>query len=246
MTSLPGTPVSETSLLEIAGLQVGYGSIQVLWGVDLDVREAETAVLLGPNGAGKTTLLRCLMGLLPAAAGAIRFRGQEIADLPARARVRLGLSYMSELGVFPDLTVQENLDLGALFVDRAAARRRRAELYALFPILAERRRAAAGGLSGGQRKMLGIAKALAAEPRLLVMDEPSAGLSPLMVSTVMRSLSACRTGGLSMLIAEQNVKFLELADRVFTMEGGRIAHGGTPDEMRRDDGLRRAYFGLED
>ncbi len=232
------------ALLRSSGLEAGYGSIQVLWGVDLDVAENETVVLLGPNGAGKTTLLKCLMGLLPARGGAIRFRGQDIAGLPARARVRLGLSYMSELGIFPDLTVEENLDLGALFVDRRIARHRRAELYALFPILTERRRQAAGGLSGGQRKMLGVAKALAAEPRLLVMDEPSAGLSPLMVSTVMAALAACRSDGLSLLIAEQNVKFLELGDRVLTMEGGRIGFSGTPAAIQADDGLRRAYFGL--
>jgi branched-chain amino acid transport system ATP-binding protein len=231
-------------LLQTTNLQSGYGAVKVLWGVDMDVRSGETVVLLGPNGAGKTTLLRALMGLLPARGGQIRFAGTDITKLSPRARVRMGLSYMSELGIFPDLTVSENLDLGALFVDRATARRRQQELYALFPILTERRNQAAGGLSGGQRKMLGIAKALAAEPRLLVMDEPSAGLSPLMVNTVITSLSKCREGGLSLLIAEQNVKFLELGDRVFTMEGGRIAFGGTPAEIQADDGLRRAYFGL--
>ncbi len=151
---------------------------------------------------------------------------------------------MSELGIFPGLTVEENLDLGALFVARAPARARRDELYALFPILVERRRQPAGGLSGGQRKMLGIAKALAAQPKLLIMDEPSAGLSPLMVRTVIQSLAQCRQAGLSLLIAEQNVTFLELGDRVFTMEGGRVTFGGTPAELQHDDGLRRAYFGL--
>ncbi len=233
-----------TPLLQTVALQAGYGGVQVLWGVDLDVGHGETVVLLGPNGAGKTTLLKCLMGLLPARAGRVVFDGEDIARLSSRARVRLGLSYMSELGIFPGLTVEENLDLGALFVANAVARRRRAELYALFPILTEKRRQPAGGLSGGQRKMLGVAKALAAEPKLLVMDEPSAGLSPLMVSTVIASLAQCRSGGLSLLIAEQNVKFLELGDRVFTVEGGRIAFGGTPAAIQADDGLRRAYFGL--
>ncbi len=232
------------SLLEVKGLQAGYGSIQVLWGVDLDVASNETVVLLGPNGAGKTTLLKCLMGLLPASSGCVRFDGHEIKNFTPRARVRAGISYMSELGVFPGLTVAENIDLGALFVDRDVARRRRAELYALFPILLEKRRQPAGGLSGGQRKMLGVAKALAAEPKLLVMDEPSAGLSPLLVSTVLAALAQCRSGGLSLLVAEQNAKFLELGDRVFTVEGGRIAFGGTPAALRADDGLRRAYFGL--
>ena len=232
------------TLLRTTALESGYGSIQVLWGVDIDVAENETVVLLGPNGAGKTTLLKTLMGLLPARAGTITFRGQPVTRLSTRARVRLGISAMSELGVFPGLDVEENLLLGALFVDRRTAKRRREQLYALFPVLAEKRRQASGSLSGGQRKMLGIAKALAAEPKLLVMDEPSAGLSPLLVSTVIQSLNACRAGGLSLLIAEQNVKFLELGDRVFTMEGGRITFGGTPAAIQADDGLRRAYFGL--
>jgi branched-chain amino acid transport system ATP-binding protein len=232
------------SLLQTDALEAGYGAIQVLWGVGIDVAEHETVVLLGPNGAGKTTLLKCLLGLLPARGGAIRFQGRDITRLPTRDRVRMGLSYMSELGIFPDLTVDENIRLGALFVGNQAARRRRDELYTLFPILVEKRRQAGGSLSGGQRKMLGIAKALAAEPKLLVMDEPSAGLSPLLVSTVIDSLDKCRAGGLSLLIAEQNVKFLEFGDRVFTMEGGRIAFGGTPAAIQADDGLRRAYFGL--
>ena len=233
-----------SALLETVGLTAGYGGVQVLWGVDIAVQAGETVVLLGPNGAGKTTLLKTLLGLVAARGGSIRFAGEEIARLSPRARVRRGLSYMSELGVFPGLTVAENLDLGALFVARAVARRRREQLYSLFPILTEKRRQAAGGLSGGQRKMLGVAKALAAEPKLLVMDEPSSGLSPLMVSTVIASLAQCRSGGLSLLIAEQNVKFLALGDRVFTMEGGRIAFGGTPAQVQADDGLRRAYFGL--
>ena len=232
------------TLLETSGVEAGYGSIQVLWGVDIDVAAHETVVLLGPNGAGKTTLLKTLMGLLPTRAGVIRFRGEAITGLPTRARVRCGISAMSELGVFPGLDVEENLQLGALFVDRRTARRRRDELYALFPVLAEKRRHLGGSLSGGQRKMLGIAKALAAEPQLLLMDEPSSGLSPLLVSTVIQSLDTCRARGLSMLIAEQNVKFLELGDRVFTMEGGRITFSGTPEAIRADDGLRRAYFGM--
>ena len=232
------------SLLETVGLEAGYGNIQVLWGVDLQVGDSETVVLLGPNGAGKTTLLKCLQGLLPTRAGKILFRGEDVAHLPTRARVRLGMSYMSELGVFPGLSVADNIDLGGLFVPAAKARARAAELFELFPVLKDKRRQLGSSLSGGQRKMLGIAKALAACPKLLVMDEPSAGLSPLMVSTVLQSLAASRAAGLSMLIAEQNVKFLQLGDRGFTLEAGRIRFGGTPAEMQADDGLRRAYFGL--
>jgi branched-chain amino acid transport system ATP-binding protein len=231
-------------LLTMSGVEAAYGKIQVLWGVDLDVHSGESVVLLGPNGAGKTTTLKCLQGLLAASRGKITFGGKDITQASARKRVQLGLSYMSELGIFPELTIEENLDLGALFVGRAAARRRIAQLYDLFPILVERRRQLAGGLSGGQRKMLGIAKAIAAQPKLLAMDEPSAGLSPLLVSTVIKSLAALRAEGLSMLIAEQNVKFLELGDRVFTMEKGRVGFSGTPAQIAADDGLRRAYFGL--
>jgi branched-chain amino acid transport system ATP-binding protein len=231
-------------LLTLSGVEAGYGKIQVLWGVDLEVCSGESVVLLGPNGAGKTTTLKCLQGLLAASRGKIYFGGEDITRASARKRVQSGLSYMSELGIFPELTIEENLDLGALFVGRAAARRRIAQLYDLFPILVERRRQLAGGLSGGQRKMLGIAKAIAAQPKLLAMDEPSAGLSPLLVSTVIKSLAALRAEGLSMLIAEQNVKFLELGDRVFTMEKGRVGFSGTPAQIAADDGLRRAYFGL--
>ena len=233
-----------SALLQTVGLEAGYGNVQVLWGVTLDVGDNETVVLLGPNGAGKTTLLKCLQGLLPARGGNILFRGQDITRLPTRDRVRLGMSYMSELGVFPGLTIADNIGLGGLFVPSAQAKARAAELFELFPVLKEKRRHLASSLSGGQRKMLGIAKALAACPKLLVMDEPSSGLSPLMVSTVLHSLAASRAAGLSMLIAEQNVKFLELGDRGFTLESGRIRFGGTPAEMQADDGLRRAYFGL--
>lgn len=235
-------PVGE--LLRTDALETGYGTMQVLWGVDLAVNAGETVVLLGSNGAGKTTFMRCLIGLLPTRGGRVTLAGEDVTRLSTRARVERGMSFMSELGVFPDLSVAENIDLGALFVPGARAKQRAGELYELFPVLKEKRRQAASGLSGGQRKMLGIAKALAADPKLLVMDEPSAGLSPLFVATVIRSLAECRTTGVSLLIAEQNVKFLELGDRVYTMEGGRIRFGGTPDAMRADDALRRAYFGL--
>ena len=232
------------TLLQAAGLTSGYGKVQVLWGVALDVAAQETVVLLGPNGAGKTTLLKVLLGLMPAWQGEIHLGAEDITRLRTDHRVRRGISYMSELGVFPGLTIEENLRIGGQFASPAALRTRMAELYGVFPDLAERKREPAGALSGGQRKMLGIAKALAAEPRLLVMDEPSAGLSPLFVEQVIAVLRRFRTGGLSLLIAEQNVAFLDLADRVFTLEGGRIGFRGTVEALHADDALRRAYFGL--
>ena len=182
-------------LLQAAGLTSGYGKVQVLWGVALDVAAQETVVLLGPNGAGKTTLLKVLLGLMPAWQGRVQLGAEDITRLRTDHRVRRGISYMSELGVFPGLTIEENLRIGGQFASPAALRTRMTELYGVFPDLAERKRALAGTLSGGQRKMLGIAKALAANPRLLVMDEPSAGLSPLFVEQVIAVLRRFRSGG---------------------------------------------------
>jgi branched-chain amino acid transport system ATP-binding protein len=233
------------TMLEAQALEAGYGRVQVLWGVDLLVQEHETVVLLGANGAGKTTLLKTLLGLLPAWRGTIRFRAQDITRLRTDHRVRRGMVYMSEMAVFPGMTVDENIRIGGQFLDDAALRTRAAELYAVFPALAERRRALASSLSGGQRKMLGIAKALAANPRLLVMDEPSSGLSPLFVKEVIRVLADFRNHGLSLLVAEQNVKFLEIADRVYTLDGGRVGFTGSVAAMHENDALRRAYFGLK-
>ncbi len=240
----PPEPAAAAPLLAAAGLEAGYGRVQVLWGVDLDVRERETVVLLGANGAGKTTLLKALLGLVRAWAGTVRFAGEDVTHLRADRRVRRGVVYMSETSGFPGLTVEENLRIGAHFLPRAEARSRAEGLYATFPALAQRRRALASSLSGGQRKMLGIAKALAGRPRLLVMDEPSAGLSPLLVREVLRVLGEFRRQGLSLLVAEQNVAFLELADRVYTVDAGRIGFTGTVAAMRENDAVRRAYFGL--
>jgi branched-chain amino acid transport system ATP-binding protein len=232
-------------LLDVTGLTAGYGRIQVLWGVDLSVRERESVVLLGANGAGKTTLLKTLMGLIEARAGRILFNGETITRMRTDHRVRHGIAYMSEASGFVGLTTEENILIGAQFLPRKQIARRTDELYAIFPALAERRRALAGSLSGGQRKMLGIAKALAGNPRLLVMDEPSAGLSPLFVKEVIRVLAQFRNNNLALLIAEQNIKFLELADRVYTLDNGRIGFSGTVAEMHQNDALRRAYFGLK-
>jgi branched-chain amino acid transport system ATP-binding protein len=232
------------TLLAASGIETGYGKVQVLWGAAIDVGARESVVLLGANGAGKTTLLKVLIGLLPAWGGAVTLAGEDITRMRTDHRVRRGLSYMSEIGVFTGLSIAENIRIGGQFVDAATLRRRTEELFAVFPDLAHRRRALAGSLSGGQRKMLGIAKALAAGPRVLVMDEPSAGLSPLFVSQVIEVLGQFRGTGLSLLIAEQNVAFLDLADRVFTLEGGRVGFSGTVEALHADDALHRAYFGL--
>jgi branched-chain amino acid transport system ATP-binding protein len=235
----------DTPLMQASGVDAGYGTMQVLWSVDLDVRSGETVLLLGANGAGKTTFLKTLVGLIEVRHGRIALAGRDIAGMKSSDRMRLGMTYMSELAVFPDLTIEENLRVGGLALGHADPAARAEELYALFPVLREKRRAPASSLSGGQRKMLGIAKALAAEPRLLVMDEPSAGLSPLFVKEVIRVLSDLRGRGLALLIAEQNIGFLEVASRVFVLEGGRIRFSGTVAEMTDNAALRQAYFGLK-
>ena len=238
----PDTP---RPLLEVAGIAAGYRRLQVLWDVGLLIHEHESVVLLGANGAGKTTLLKAIMSLVEVWAGRIDFAGQDITRLRTDQRVRRGIVFMSETSGFPGLTIEENILIGAQFLPKNRARQRIDELYAVFPALAERRRALAGSLSGGQRKMLGIAKALVGNPRLLIMDEPSAGLSPRYVKEVIGVLAQFREKQLALLIAEQNVKFLVLADRVYTLDNGRIGFAGTIAAMQENDALRRAYFGLK-
>ncbi|MBS0519786.1 MAG: ABC transporter ATP-binding protein [Proteobacteria bacterium] len=238
-------PPEANALLRTTGIDAGYGTMQVLWGVDLDVRPGETVLLLGANGAGKTTFLKTLVGLIEARHGNIVLAGEDVTRTRSSDRMRRGMTYMSELAVFPDLSIEENILIGAQALGHAHPEKRLDELYDLFPVLREKRRDAASSLSGGQRKMLGIAKALAAEPKLLVMDEPSAGLSPLFVKEVIRILGTLRKRGLALLIAEQNIGFLEVATRVFVLEGGRIRFSGTVAEMADNEALRRAYFGLK-
>jgi branched-chain amino acid transport system ATP-binding protein len=238
-------PPDTGKLLDATGIDAGYGTMQVLWGVDLDVRAGETVLLLGANGAGKTTFLKSLVGLIDARQGAIRLGGDDITKMRSSDRMRRGMTYMSELAVFPDLSIEENIRVGAQALGHADPGARLEELYGLFPVLREKRKNPASSLSGGQRKMLGIAKALSAEPKLLVMDEPSAGLSPLFVKEVIRVLTSLQGRGLALLIAEQNISFLEVATRVFVLEGGRIRFSGTVAEMSNNEALHRAYFGLK-
>ena len=233
-----------TKLLEAESLETGYQRVQVLWGASLAVHEGETVALLGANGAGKTTLLKALIGLLPAWQGEVRFGGKRITHLRTDRRVRCGIAFMSELGVFPDLSIDENIRVGGHLLVPAELNPRIQELYALFPDLERRRHLPASSLSGGQRKMLAITKALAGRPRLLIMDEPSAGLSPLLVQDVIRVLEKARGQGLALLIAEQNVKVLDLADRVCTLERGVVGFTGTVAETHANEALYRAYFGL--
>ena len=230
--------------LEVQGLQAGYGAMQVLWGIDMQVQPGQTVLLLGANSAGKTTLLRTLIGLLPCRGGQIVFDGERIEELRPDQRIRRGIAFMSELGVFPTLSIDENIALGGYFLAPARMKQRREELFGLFPDLAKKHRDAASTLSGGQRKMLGIAKVLVAEPRLLLMDEPSSGLAPVFVKQVIDVLRTTIGTGTSLLIAEQNVAFLALADRGYLLDHGRVRASGTREELEASDAVREAYFGL--
>ena len=232
------------ALLELTGVESGYGPMKILWGIDLEVRPSETVLLLGANSAGKTTLLRTIIGLLPTWEGEIRFEGDRIDRLPPDQRIRRGIAYMSELGVFPGMTIAENIRLGGYFLSEAEVRRRSVKLYELFPDLAKKRRDLAASLSGGQRKMLGIAKVLVSEPKLLLMDEPSSGLAPVFVKQVVEVLRTSIGHGTALLLAEQNVAFLPLADRGYLIDGGRVRLSGTREELDKSDAVREAYFGL--
>ncbi|HVW51960.1 MAG TPA: ABC transporter ATP-binding protein [Trinickia sp.] len=233
-----------TASLVIEGVQAGYGAMQVLWGVDMQVDPGQTVLLLGANSAGKSTLLRTLIGLLPCTGGRIMLDDERIDKMRPDQRIKRGIAFMSELGVFPTLSIDENIALGGYFMPQAKIRQRREVLFELFPALAEKRRAAAASLSGGQRKMLGIAKVLISEPRLLLMDEPSSGLAPVFVKNVIDALRTAIGDGTSLLIAEQNIAFLDLADRGYLLDHGKVRVSGTRQELEASDAVRETYFGL--
>lgn len=237
--------MNESFLLEAHRISTGYGKLRVLWDVDLQVSEGSTVALLGANGAGKSTLLRALMGLMPLWSGEVRLDGERIDEWAPHRRIGASLSYMSEFGVFAKLSVQENLRVGAAGLSSSDMKVALARTWDEFPMLKERRRSAAGSLSGGQRKILGLAKAFIRQPRLLIMDEPSSGLSPLLVKEMVEMLAAIRERyPVTMLLAEQNVKFLDLADHVVILSGGRKGFDGPANEFRDQTDLAAQFFGL--
>jgi branched-chain amino acid transport system ATP-binding protein len=234
-----------TPLLEISGLSVAYGSFLGLRGASLTMTRGETVALLGANGAGKTTLLRALIGVLPAHAGAIRLDGQPITALAPERRVRLGLGYTPEgRRVFAGMTVRENLDV-ACRGDAAERARRRGEIEAMFPQLAEHSARRAWQLSGGQQQMLAIGRALMTAPRLLLLDEPSLGLSPLLTAELLGSIRMIGASGTAILLAEQNVaQALAICERAYILETGRIIAAGPTAELAHSPALRRAFLGV--
>ncbi len=232
------------ALLAVSSLSGGYGTLQVLSDISFQVEQGQQVVLLGANGAGKTTLLKTLVGLLPTWQGTVAFGGEDVTAAPTSRRVKAGMAFLSEMGVIGTLTVEENLKLGAYYLPGSEARRQLDTIYQQLPLLKEKNRLAAGSLSGGQRKVLGFAKALMGRPRLILMDEPSSGLAPVMVNDLLHLLETYRTAGPAFLIAEQNIKFLQGADHVYVLDNGRMHFDGTPEELDADAHIKAAYFGL--
>jgi branched-chain amino acid transport system ATP-binding protein len=234
------------SLLEVKGLRISYGGINAVKGIDLEVKEGELVALIGANGAGKTTTLKAICGLLQPAAGAVRYRGSDVTGTPSFSLVEQGLAMVPEgRGVFGRLTVAENLEMGAYIRnDRLGIKRDLAHAYELFPRLYERRRQTAGTLSGGEQQMLAIARALMSRPRLLLLDEPSMGLAPLMVQRIFDTVRRVAAEGVTVLLVEQNAKLaLELSDRGYVMESGSITLTDSASALLENPQVRRAYLG---
>ncbi|MBM3553920.1 MAG: ABC transporter ATP-binding protein [Alphaproteobacteria bacterium] len=236
-----------TDLLRVEGLSAGYGEVGILKSVSLAVAAGTITALIGGNGAGKTTLMLTLAGLLAPAAGRIQFDGQELAVRPSHERVDAGLALVPEgRRVFPSLSVEENLRLGAIVPrSRATWTRRRDDMFALFPRLVERRRQLAGTLSGGEQQMLAIARGLMAMPKLLLLDEPTLGLAPIIASSLFALIRDLNGRGLTILIAEQDIRrTLAIAHHAYVIENGGIVMSGGGDELSRDPRVRSAYLGL--
>jgi branched-chain amino acid transport system ATP-binding protein len=235
-----------TALLEVQGLRSGYGRVEVLRGIDLQVQAGEIVALLGSNGAGKSTLNNTLSALVPAWAGRVHFDGQDLTGAHYRAVVQAGLIQVPEgRRIFPNLTVLENLELGSFTRGRQRRSANLERVFGIFPRLAERRTQKAGTMSGGEQQMLAIGRGLMAEPRLLILDEPSLGLSPLLVEELFGLIRTLHGQGLSVLLVEQNVgQSLEIADRAYVLENGALRFSGRPEALLASDELRRAYLGL--
>ena len=234
------------ALLAVSGLTAGYGAIEVLRGIDLEVASGEIVTVLGSNGAGKSTLNRTISGVLRATHGSIRFADSAIERERPATIVARGLIHVPEgRCVFPNLTIMENLDLGSYRRGRIRRESNRERVFAIFPRLAERRSQRAGTLSGGEQQMLAIGRALMADPKLLILDEPSLGLSPLLVEELFALIGQLNRDGLAILLVEQNVgQSLEIAHRAYVMEQGSIRFHGTPAELLANPDLKRTYLGL--
>jgi len=234
-------------MLHVEGLDVSYGDVQALDGVSLEVDEGAIVAIVGANGAGKTTLIRALAGMHRRAHGRIIFRGTDISDWPSHRVCNAGIGQVAEgRQIFPSLSVDENLDIGAMLPRARTDRtKNRDRAFALFPVLAERARQPAGTLSGGEQQMLAIARCLMGAPQLIMFDEPSLGLAPNIVRTVLDTIRDLNRDGITCLLVEQNVALsLKLASRAYVLENGRVTLTGTGAELLADDRVRSAYLGL--
>jgi branched-chain amino acid transport system ATP-binding protein len=232
-------------LLEVRGLEVRYGGIRAVKGIDVEIAAGELVCLIGANGAGKSSTLRAISGLAPTAPGSIRFGGRDLAGIPAFARARAGLVMVPEgRGVFAQLSVEENLAMGAYARADAGIASDRARVFELFPRLAERRRQTAGTLSGGEQQMLAIGRALMSRPKLLTLDEPSMGLAPIAAQKILQVIRDINRTGVTVLLVEQNARSaLALAHRAYVMESGEITLSGEARALLADPRVREAYLG---
>ena len=246
MSATPDRASSSAPMLRLQGLSAGYGSFQALFDVSLEVASGEAVAVIGPNGAGKSTLLRAISRLIDSTAGTLEMEGQRFENLPAAKVVSLGIAQVPEgRRLFPGLTVEDNLKMGAFSPQARAGWRERLEMvYDLFPRMRERRAQRAGTMSGGEQQMCAIGRALMSKPRLLLLDEPSAGLAPVIVQSIFELIRRIRAEGYTVLIVEQNVKqVLKVVDRAYLLETGRIRASGTADEILASDEVKRAYLG---
>lgn len=236
-------------MLEVNNLNAGYGFLQVLWDVSLNVERGEFVCIIGPNGAGKSTTLKSICGLVEAEREAVKFNGDSIGGLPGDLVSRKGISYISEtLNLFTGMTVEENLAMGAYIIrEKNKIREHLGFVYELFPRLKERAKQYAGTLSGGERKMLAVARGMMSDPTLLLVDEPSLGLAPQLTASVFRALGALNEQkAITILLVEQNVtKTLQVTSRGYVLEKGKIVLAGTSSEMSNNDHVRKAYLGVE-
>jgi branched-chain amino acid transport system ATP-binding protein len=234
-------------MLQLSGVCAGYGSFQALFGVSLEVRAGEAVAVIGPNGAGKTTLLRAISKLIELSAGEVTMQGRSLKQVPAHEVIAHGISQVPEnRRLFARLTVEDNLRMGA-FMPRARAQfgERLKFVYSLFPRMQERRAQLAGTLSGGEQQMCAIGRALMSAPKLLLLDEPSAGLAPVVVQSIMELVKRICAEGYTVLIVEQNIRqVLKVVDRAYLLETGRIKSSGASAELLASDGIRKAYLGL--
>lgn len=234
-------------MLEVNALDSGYGFLQILWGVTLSLNEGEFVGLIGPNGAGKSTTLKTIAGLVTPRGGSIRFKGDSIFSFKGNKVCRTGIAYISEdMNLFTRMTVRENLAMGAYTVSDKSKKRETLDfVYGIFPRLLERENQMAGTMSGGERKMLAIGRGVMSQPSLMLVDEPSLGLAPLLTKSVFEALDVLRKRGVTILLVEQNVNMtLRATDRAYIMEKGRIVLEGKSKELARNDYVRKVFLGV--